>query len=627
MTPQSSWTQLRVHRRTLLGLGLGVGCLWLNGCSNPLIRGQSPDPDELVLDEVEQRVRLIKDYANSYGLFGTKIEGIGLVTGLAGTGSNPPDDQRRRSLIDEMQSHNVASPQQLIASNSTSLVLVQAVLPPAVQKGDRLDLQIRVPSNSETTSLRGGWLMSCRLREMEVLGGRIHTGHIAGQAEGYVLAESAFKDGNPKVLENRGRIIGTAVSHMERSVGLAIAEEFQSVETATIIGSAINSRFQVADHGRKSGIATPKRANFVELVVPKVYKNNVERFMSVVRNIPLKETPAEKTARLRSLETKLLEPTTAAQASIQLEAIGREAISALQKGLESSDMEVRFNSAEALAYLGVSDGAETLGAAAKSEVAFRWGALNALVVLDELTDTKASDVLTELLHVSSAETRYGAFRAIRTRNSLDPYVRGEVLGEDRFGFHIVATTGEPLVHFSLSQRPELVVFGSSVRMTPPPFLFVNKQIMLKRLDANRIKISRFQPGREDLQFESAGELAQLVPALVKAGASYEDLLQTLRTAKKEGYLEARVALDAVPRPKRAYYRTDLDDDSESGASPSGSGPSPEDHRSIQDFDDPSMFDRDSERIAPVDFNDEDGRPRGFMPRFFGKMWPGNSESR
>lgn len=620
MMPDTRWANLRLHRRSLLGLGMGVACGWLTGCSNPFFRGQSPDPEELVIEEAENRVRLIRDYANSYGLFGVKIEGIGLVSGLDNTGSNPPDDQRRRALIDEMQSHNVASPQQLIASNSTSLVLVQTVLPPAVQKGDRVDIQVRIPTNSQTESLKGGWLMPCRLREMEVLGGKIHSGHIAGLAEGYVIVESAYKDGNSKVLSNRGRILGTGVSHVARPIGLTISEEFESVETSTIIGGAINSRFQVSENGRKSGVATPKRANFVELQLPKAYKNNVERFMTVVRNIALKETAGERTARLRGLETKLLEPTTTAQASIQLEAIGREAIPTLKKGLESTDMEVRFNSAEALAYLGIADGAETLGAAARSQAAFRWGALNALVVLDELADTRASDVLTELLHVSSAETRYGAFRAIRTRNPLDPYVRGEVLGEDRFSFHVVATTGEPLVHFSLSQRPELVLFGVDLRMTPPPFLFINKHILIKRVDAERVKISRFQPGKEDLQVECSCQLSQLVPALVNAGAGYEDMLLALRTAKKEGYLDARVALDAVPRPKRAYYRDDFDDESEGGTAP-------EEHRSIHDDDDPTLFDRDSAKVAPVDFNSEDGQSRGFFQDWFGKMLPGRTEKR
>lgn len=618
MMPHTRSLRIPVDRRGFLALGLG--CCWLGGCSSPLIRGQSPDPDELMLDEVEERTRLVKDMANSYGLFGLKIEGIALVNGLPGTGSNPADDHRRRALIDEMQSHNIPSPQQLVASESTSLVLVQAVLPPAVQKGDRLDVQVRVPTNSQTTSLKGGWLMPTRLREMEMLDGAIRRGHVAGLAEGYIVVESTYKDGNAKVLETRGRVLGTAVSHMSRPVGLVISEEHQSVETAAIIGATINNRFQVTDRGRKSGVANPKRDSFVELTVPRVYKSNVERFMTVVRNLALRETAADRANRLRLLETKLLEPTTTAQAAIQLEAIGREGVATLKKGLTSPDAEVRFNSAEALAYLGVSDGAPQLGEAARNQVAFRWGALNALTVLDELADAKASDVLTELLHVASAETRYGAFRALRTRNPLDPYVKGEVLGDDVFSFHVVSTTGEPLVHFSLSQRPEMVVFGANVRLSPPPFLFVNKQILMKRIDDDRIRISRFEPGQEDQHHECSALLSELVPTLVKAGASYQDVMLAFRTAKKEGFLEARIALDAVPRPKRAYYRDDSLPQStadEEGSDSAASG------SSNRQADDPDIFQRDEERVAPIDFNREDEVKRSWTD-VFGRMFGGGS---
>lgn len=611
MMPHRLWNGLRWNRREALGMGLGLSLL--SGCSSPLIRGQSPDVDELVDDEVEDRVRLVRDMANSYGMFGLKIEGIGLVTQLSGTGSNPPDDHRRRALIDEMQSHNVDSPHKLLASPNTSLVLVYTVLPPAVQKGERIDVQVRVPTNSQTTSLSGGWLMSVRLREMEVLGGSIRTGRVAGLAEGYVIVESAFKDGSPNVLNTRGVILGTAVSHMNRSVGLSIVEEYQSVEAAAAIGSAINSRFQVTEHGRTAGIATPKRDNFVELTLPRTYKGNVERFMSVVRNVAIKESAPDRLNRMRVLETKLLEPTTTAQASIQLEAIGREAIPSLKRGLESSDLEVRFNAAEALAYLGVSDGAKALGEAARSQAAFRWGALHALALLDELTDARASDVLTELLDVPSAETRYGAFRALRTRNPLDPHVKGEVLGDSRFSFHVVSTIGEPMVHFSLAQRPEMVVFGTDVRLTPPPFLSINQYIMLKRVDANRVKVSRFKPGEEDLHHECSSLLSELIPVLVQAGASYQEVMLALRTAKKEGFLEARVAIDAVPRPKRAYYRSE--DSSESQSTEDAS-------RRIEYTPAPADEFDEQPQVAPIDFNTED-KNRGFWSRTFGKLLPGS----
>ena len=64
-----------------------------------------------------------------------------------------------------------------------------------VQKGDRCDVEVRIPSKSETASLRGGWLMRARLREMAVLDNALHTGHVEGLAEGHVLVDAIF-DGN-----------------------------------------------------------------------------------------------------------------------------------------------------------------------------------------------------------------------------------------------------------------------------------------------------------------------------------------------------------------------------------------------------------------------------------------------
>jgi len=55
-------------------------------------------------------------------------------------------------------------------------------------------------------------------------------------------------------------------------------------------------------------------------------------------------------------------------ASLQLEAIGNEAIGALKQGLRSSDPEVRFYSAEALAYLDQPEAAAPLAEAAKNGV-------------------------------------------------------------------------------------------------------------------------------------------------------------------------------------------------------------------------------------------------------------------
>ena len=75
----------------------------------------------------------------------------------------------------------------------------------------------------------------------------------------------------------------------------------------------------------------------------------------------------------------------------------------------------------------------TLAEAAKSEPAFRAAALAALGALN---DVHAADALHDLFDVHSAETRYGAFRALWAMNEHDPQLRGEHL-DNKFWLHDV----------------------------------------------------------------------------------------------------------------------------------------------------------------------------------------------
>ena len=101
---------------------------------------------------------------------------------------------------------------------------------------------------------------------------------------------------------------------------------------------------------------------------------------------------------------------------MKLEAIGDEAADTLKKGLESPSPEVRFYAAEALAYLDQAEAGSILGESAL-EPAFR---SRALLALGAMSSVEAHDALVSLLHVASAETRYGAFQALQQMNPRDP---------------------------------------------------------------------------------------------------------------------------------------------------------------------------------------------------------------
>ena len=115
----------------------------------------------------------------------------------------------------EMKRREVANPNEILSSKNTSMVLVRAFLRPGIQEGDRFDVEVRVPSGSETTSLRNGWLLSTRLCEMAVLDQQIHEGHVLGIAEGPVLVDPTADPKSSPVLTTRGRILSGGITTNE----------------------------------------------------------------------------------------------------------------------------------------------------------------------------------------------------------------------------------------------------------------------------------------------------------------------------------------------------------------------------------------------------------------------------
>jgi flagellar basal body P-ring protein FlgI len=545
------------------------------GCTSPLILSQRADmPPELDEPEIElaDGAKLLRDVARPWGTNFIKVESVGLLTGLDGTGSDPPPSARRTTLTSEMQTHEVKNPNHVLASPNTSLVLIRAYLPPGVRKGDRFDVEVLAPTRSETTSLRQGWLMRTRLREVALVNNTFHTGRVDALAEGQVVVDAVFDKSDNHVKEVRGRVLGGGVAVTSRPMGLVVKSENHSVKTASLIGAAINRRFHTYDRGVKRGVATPKRDSFVELQTHPRYKHNLGRYVQVIRHIALGETPTERMNRIELLERKLHEPTTSANAALQLEAIGKEALSVLQKGVQSLDPEVRFYAAEALAYLDGTEGTDALVEAARGEPAFRWHAIAALAAMEHAS---AYDGLTELLHVPSAETRYAAFRALRSRNPLDPLVRGEKPG-DAFSIHAVSTTGPPMVHFARARHPEVVVFGHDQTMRPPKFLFAGKKIMLKAEGTDQIRVLRFETNEEDRSEVCSTRVVDVVRTIAKLGGNYEDVIEAIQSAKAKECLTARVATHALPRPGREYRRRDDGSDEESAIRPThGASPLPE----------------------------------------------------
>jgi flagellar basal body P-ring protein FlgI len=525
-----------------------VACL-VAGCSGPIFRPQSPE-SRLDLPPTPD-VTLVSEYTHPYGLDFVKVEAISLATGLPGTGSDPPPSPQRAELLAEMSRREVEHPNDVLASTNTAMVVVRAFLRPGIQEGDRFDVEVRVPSRGETTSLRGGWLLSTRLTELAVLGEQIRQGHVFGLAEGPVLVDPSADPKENPALVTRGRVLGGGVAVKSRTLGLVISHQHQSIRASQQIAAAINRRFYTLINGRKQGVASPKTDEFIELAMHSRYKDNVGRYIRVVRNVSINESALNLQDRLQLLEHQLADPLTAATAAIRLEAIGSDQASEiLAGGLQSPDPEVRFYAAEALAYLDQTAAVSTLADAARDEPAFR---VNALAALSAMDDVIAYDALRELLEVNSAETRYGAYRALWAMNDHDPLVRGELLG-GQFHYHRLDVAGPTMVHVTNSYRPEIVLFGKDQQVGLPLVLDAGPNILVNGQSGGQITVSRFTAGAEPEQRVVSASVDEVIRAIVELGGTYPDVVQALQQAKSDGALASRFRVDALPQPGRQYDR-------------------------------------------------------------------------
>ena len=70
------------------------------------------------------------------------LGGVGIVTGLDGTGGEPANDGNRAVLEDDLKKMGVKNIKELLSSPDNALVLVSASIPPGARKDDPLDVQV-----------------------------------------------------------------------------------------------------------------------------------------------------------------------------------------------------------------------------------------------------------------------------------------------------------------------------------------------------------------------------------------------------------------------------------------------------------------------------------------------------
>ncbi len=535
----------------------GLMCLApIGGCMTPWRKSEEVQEQE----RLEELVRapkppaLVREAAAPYGLRYGKIQSFGIVNGLAGTGGQEPPSMQRDLLLAEMKTRDVEDPNTFIDSENTALVMVEAVIPPGVRRGDPLDLIVKTSQRTEATSLRGGWLMPARLSFTQIIGGMPRTSDTLATGTGPVIVRAAHQAGDDPQLLLEGRVLAGGVAQKDGHLDLRIRPEYRHVAISKRLAEVINRRFYFFDGSARRGIANAKEDDLIAIETHPRYRHNVHRMMAVVGLLGTEADIAETHARIDTLAKQLLEPTSASDAALQLEGIGDEGVPALLAALTSSNPEIQFYAAEALAYLDRVEAVEPLVELSRDQPAFRYHTLQALAGMEK--ERRAAEGLRKLLDESSTETRFGAFDAIRRRADRNVILSGSRLGESdqRVNFFDVPSKGGPLVAISLRRSPDLVVFDGPIPIKPPEYLFCGCGILIVANGAEGLQISRILPGREDTHTTAPATVRGLAGGIVQVGGSYGDIVEALRLAKEQGFLSAALAIDVLPQPLREYHR-------------------------------------------------------------------------
>jgi hypothetical protein len=527
---------------------LGAVFLGLAGCAHPQTRLQAPDEAERDKEEV-QTVGDVSSISNAQPV---AVSGVGLVVGLDGTGGDAPPGGYRNLLEDQLRKAGVEHPRDVLASPNASMVLVSALIPPGAHKDDPIDVEVSLPPQSKTSSLRGGYLQKCLLYDYDTTAhldpsfagsNRLLRGHAVARAEGPVLV-GLGADGDPR----QGKIWGGGRSHISRSFFVVMDQHHQSAPVVQRAAQRINETFHGPSPGTLGDVAKAETKNYLLLQVPQQYRLNQPRFLRVVRRIPLREVPAARGSYRRRLEEELLDPAHTVTAALRLEALGHDSIPALKPGLESEHVLVRFCAAEALAYLGCSASGQELARLVEHQPALRAFSLTALASLDEAVSRVK---LEELLACADAETRYGAFRAFRALDEHAPAVQGTLLNES-FWLHHAAPGSPALVHVSTDRRAEVVLFGEDPRLVPPFSFLAGEFTLTAPAGDTRCTISRRSVRHAPTPRQCPLRLEDVLRTLGDMGGTYPEAVEFLRQAGTYRCLSCPVAVDALPQATSVY---------------------------------------------------------------------------
>jgi hypothetical protein len=526
----------KVYAIVLIGM-----MLWVGFCEGAH-KKKSKAKDANEVNEPTKLDRTVGDLAEIVANNPVPVKGVGLVVGLAGTGSSEcPAATReylRKYIITQVGQKNTVNPDVMINSIDTAVVIVEGSIPQAASKYQSFDITVKPYPDTQTTSLVGGRLYTTDLKFIAKIDNSLEASRTLAYAAGPVYIDSMA---DSKTSPKSGVILGGGKVIEDYSITLSLIKP--DYKAAAYIRNRINQRF-----GKDVANAVSER--IINVSVPEIYKDKKAKFIMLIKSLYIASGIANEKARINQLIEELQTSPDKTKFQIALEAIGRPAAEELNSIIDSNDATTRFSAAAASLAIGDSRGLKVLREFAQDPCS----SLRILAINNVGEYGYKNDVISLMNRVSgdeNAEVRFAAYNYLRKFNA--PSVIRTVVSEDFFVDQVIATCPKTIYAYR-KQQAGIILFGAPINCETD--IYIESEdggiIINSQPTDERVSILRKHPITGGLMgpLKCSTRIADIVKLLGDPptpkddkkrpglGVPYSEIVQLLKTMSEKGAVKA-----------------------------------------------------------------------------------------
>jgi flagellar basal body P-ring protein FlgI len=464
-----------------------LAILPLSGCSGD---GKSPEqrfvrPVTPVLRQVPDVLRgTLASEAQINGASPVAVSGLGLVVGLDGTGGGPYPAAVISTMERELAIRGISanepgplagmSPRAILNDKNVAVVVVEGLMPPGVPQGANFDVRVRALPGSTTSSLEGGTLWTCDLRQGPPTTFGRPQGRVIGKARGPVFlnpfAEGGSRqagDGDPElaggstasadgVVRTSGRVLGGGV--ITEALMIQVVLDNPTLAKITTVRDSINTRFS-PEPGQQEPTARGASTQTLTVRVPPSYRQSSDEFLATL--LAMRTDPSfPQEAAKKYVDALKDSGSLADELSSCLVAVGQPSVPFLMNMYDHPQSGPRMAALRAGARLGDVRAGPFLRDVALSASEPTRVRAEAAELLGLLSPTSSSDAaLRELASADDVQVRVSAYQSMLRRG--DPTL-GVARIDNRFAV-IAVPSDRPMIYVTQQDQPRIVLFGAVSR--------------------------------------------------------------------------------------------------------------------------------------------------------------------